>query len=38
VDIPEAFQVVVECRDESEQQTVFERLSGEGYKCKLLIL
>ena len=38
VDIPEAFQVVVQCRDESEQRAVFERLSGEGYKCNLLIL
>jgi ParB-like chromosome segregation protein Spo0J len=38
VDIPEAFQVVIECRDESEQKAVFERLSGEGYKCKLLML
>jgi len=38
VDIPEAFQVVVQCRDESEQRAVFERLSGEGYRCKLLML
>jgi ParB-like chromosome segregation protein Spo0J len=38
VDVPEAFQVVVECRDEAEQQTVYERLNGEGYKCKLLTL
>jgi hypothetical protein len=36
--IPEAFQVVVECRDESEQQTVFERLTAEGFQCKLLML
>ena len=35
---PEAFQVVVECRDEPEQQAVFERLTGEGYACKLLTL
>jgi hypothetical protein len=38
VEIPEAFQVVVECRDEAEQQLVFERLKSEGYKCKLLTL
>jgi hypothetical protein len=38
VDVPEAFQVVVECRDENEQQTVFERLSAEGLKCRLLTL
>ncbi len=38
VNVPEAFQVVVECRDEADQQLVYERLSGEGYKCKLLTL
>jgi hypothetical protein len=38
VAVPEAFQVVVECRDEADQQAVYERLSGEGYKCKLLTL
>jgi hypothetical protein len=38
VKIPEAFQVVVECRDEAEQQTVYERLNREGFKCKLLTL
>ena len=32
------FQVVVECRDENEQREVFERLSSEGYKCRLLML
>lgn len=38
VTIPEAFQVVIECRDEAEQQTVFERMTGEGYACRLLTL
>ena len=38
VAIPEAFQVVVECRDEAEQQAVYERMTGEGYACKLLML
>ena len=36
--IPEAFQVVIECRDEAQQQEVFERMTGEGYACKLLTL
>lgn len=36
--IPEAFQVVVECRDEIEQQSVYERMTAEGYACKLLML
>ena len=38
VAIPETFQVVVECRDEAEQQTVYERMTAEGYACKLLML
>jgi len=36
--IPEAFQVVVECRGEAEQQEVYERLTAEGLSCKLLTL
>ena len=36
--IPEAFQVVVECRDEDQQRDVFERLTAEGLKCRLLTL
>jgi hypothetical protein len=36
--IPEAFQVVIECRDEAQQQTVFERMTSEGYACRLLML
>jgi ParB-like chromosome segregation protein Spo0J len=38
ISIPEAYQVVVECRDESEQQMVFERMRNEGYACRLLTL
>jgi hypothetical protein len=38
IEIPEAFQVVVHCRDEADQRAVFERLQAEGYKCKLLVL
>jgi ParB-like chromosome segregation protein Spo0J len=38
VQVPESFQVVVECRDEAEQQVVYERLNREGYQCKLLTL
>ncbi len=38
VNIPEAFQVVVECRDEAEQQTLYERLSAEGLSCRVLTL
>ncbi len=38
VAVPEAFQVVVECRDEAEQKIVYEQLTAEGRKCKLLTL
>jgi len=38
IELPEAFQVVVECRDEADQRALFERLTAEGRKCKLLTL
>jgi hypothetical protein len=36
VSIPESYQVVVECRDEDDQQSVFERMRAEGYRCRVL--
>ncbi len=38
VDIPESFQVVVECEDEEEQRRVYERIKSEGYRCRVLTL
>ncbi|HEX3658639.1 MAG TPA: hypothetical protein VHV55_22800 [Pirellulales bacterium] len=38
IDIPEVFQLVIECRDEADQRTLYERLSAEGYACKPLNL
>jgi ParB-like nuclease family protein len=38
VTVPRLFQVVAECRDEPEQQSVYERLVQEGFKCRLLTL
>ena len=38
IDLPEAFQIVVECRDEADQRGLFERLRDEGYECRLLSL
>lgn len=38
VAIPESWQVVVECRDESDQREIFERMRGEGYRCRVLTL
>lgn len=36
VPLPEVYQVVVDCRDEAEQATLYERLTAEGYKCRLV--
>ena len=33
-----SWQVVVECRDEAEQRKIFERMRGEGYRCRVLTL
>lgn len=38
VDLTPAYQVIVECADEMEQQDIFERLSSEGLKCRLSTL
>lgn len=36
--VNESFMVAIECRDEAEQRTIFERMSGEGYRCRVLTL
>ncbi len=36
--IPEVWQVVVECDGEEDQRDLFQRLTNEGRKCKLLNL
>ena len=38
VDVPEAYQVVVDCENELHQKEVYERLTAEGLKCRLLML
>jgi len=38
VAVPESYQVVVECRDERDQQAVYERMRSEGYRCRVLTL
>jgi hypothetical protein len=38
VNIPESYQVVVECRDEEDQREVFERMREDGYRCRVLTL
>jgi site-specific DNA-methyltransferase (adenine-specific) len=36
--VPEKFEVVVECRDESHQREIYERFHGEGLSCRVLTL
>jgi ParB-like chromosome segregation protein Spo0J len=36
--IRESFQVAVDCEDEEEQKEIYERLTGQGYKCRLLTM
>jgi hypothetical protein len=38
VEVPDAYQVVVDCRDEDEQRGVYERLTTDGLQCRLLTL
>ncbi|NMC21147.1 MAG: ParB N-terminal domain-containing protein [Thermogutta sp.] len=36
--LPDVFQIVVQCRDEDQQRELFERLTGEGFSCRLVNL
>ncbi len=38
IEIPESYQVVVDCSGEPQQQDLYERLTGEGFSCRLLTL
>ncbi|MEM6329112.1 MAG: hypothetical protein AAF790_02570 [Planctomycetota bacterium] len=38
VDVPECYQVVVECGNAAEQEAVYERMRKEGYPCRVLTL
>jgi hypothetical protein len=38
VSIPETYELIVECKDEAEQQRFFEKLKSEGYKLRILTL
>ena len=35
---PTLYQILIECRAESQQRELFERLRREGLKVKLLVL
>ena len=36
--VAESFEVIVECGTEARQREVFERISAEGFTCRLLTL
>jgi ParB-like chromosome segregation protein Spo0J len=38
IEFQETFEVVVSCKDEREQEIVYNKLIGEGYKCRVLTL
>jgi len=37
-DLKATFEVAVECEDEAQQETVFNLLTKEGYKCRILTM
>jgi len=37
-DLKATFEVAVECEDETQQETVFNLLTKEGYKCRILTM
>jgi hypothetical protein len=36
--IPETYEIIVECRDEANQRSIFEKLKAEGYNLRILTL
>jgi hypothetical protein len=36
--IPETYEIIVECKDEANQRSIFEKLKAEGYKLRILTL
>jgi len=38
VPLKEIYQVVIDCRDEAEQAALYDRLTAEGYSCRLVTL
>jgi hypothetical protein len=36
--IPERYDILIQCRDETEQRELFERLQSLGLKLRLLVL
>ena len=38
VTIPATYEIIVECKDEANQRSIFEKLKSEGYKLRILTL
>ena len=38
LEIPELFQVVVQCNNEDQQQEIYQRMREEGHRCRVLTL
>jgi hypothetical protein len=38
VELPECYQLLVDCRDENDQRELYERLISTGYSCRVLTL
>jgi len=38
VEIPQSYQVLVDCEDEAQQQAVFEQMRAEGYRCRVVTM
>lgn len=38
VAVPESFQILVDCRDEPDQRSLYERLTADGYGCRVLTI
>jgi ParB-like chromosome segregation protein Spo0J len=38
VSIPGTYELIVECKDEAHQKSIFEKLKSEGYKLRILTL
>jgi hypothetical protein len=36
--IPETYELIIECKDEADQKRIFDKLTTEGYKLRILTL
>lgn len=37
-DVKTTYQIIIECADEMQQEATYTKLTGEGYKCRVLTL